>query len=202
MKKYLVLMILLAFGIPLFLIWQAPSIMGFPAFLITVVFTVYIPLQSVSLAETKYPKTTALLCSTPYTRGAIVNARYVFFLILFIFCWFAYVILSFIVPKMDIISILDVIITFLIFSIVLGIYIPLQYKFGFEKMKYVLMILLFATTFLMPSIVKMLTHANINLDIFTSLSSPVRYAALITVIFIVILMSLSASIRTFQKKEL
>ncbi|HBC92467.1 MAG TPA: ABC-2 transporter permease [Pelotomaculum sp.] len=201
-KKYLALTVVLAFGIPLFVAWQAPGMMGFAVFLITVIFTVYIPLQSVSLAEAKYPKATALLCTAPYRRSAVVKARYVFFLIIFIFCCLAYAILSLLAPQMEMLSTMDVVITFLIFSIVFGIYIPLQYKFGFEKTKYLLMVLLFATSFLMPSIVKMFAHTNINLDIFTGLPLPVRYAALITVILIVISISLTASIKTFQAKAL
>jgi ABC-2 type transport system permease protein len=202
MKRYLPLTAVLAFAIPLFLGWQVPSIMGFTAFMITVIFTVYIPLQSVSLAETKYPKTTALLCTAPYTRSAIVKARYIFFLILFIFCYLAYVILSLLVPQVKMIRLFDIILVLLVFSIIFGIYMPLQYKLGFEKMKYVLMVVLFGTSFLLPSIVKVLVKVGINFDLFNNLPLPICYVALMAAIFVVVSISLTASIKIFQAKEL
>lgn len=201
-KRYLPLIVILAFGIPLFIWWQVPNIMGFAAFMIMVIFTVYIPLQSVSLAETKYPGTTALLCTAPYTRSAVVKARYVFFLILFVFCCLAYAILSLLVPQIEMISAFDMILTLLIFSIIFGFYIPLQYKLGFEKMKYALMIVLFATSFLLPSIVKVLAKEGIDFDIFADLPLPISYAALSAIIFVVVAISLAASIKIFQTKEL
>ncbi|MEN6387111.1 MAG: ABC-2 transporter permease [Phycisphaerales bacterium] len=201
-KRYLPLTAALAFGIPLFFLWKVPSIMGFTAFMIMVIFTVYIPLQSVSLAETKYPKVIALLCTAPYTRSAVVKARYVFFLILLIFCYLAYAILSLLVPQIEMIRTFDVVLALLLFSIIFGIYIPLQYKLGFEKMKYALMVMLFAASFLLPSIVKAIAKAGINFNIFNELPLTVLYAVLIAMIFIVITISLATSIKIFQKKEL
>jgi hypothetical protein len=201
-KKYLILTVLVAFGIPLFVASQVPELMGLAAFLVTVIFTAYMPLQSVSLAETKYPKATTLLCTTPYTRSAMIKARYLFFLILFVFCCIAYAVLSLVIPRIKMLSVMDIILSFLIFSVVFGAYIPLQYKFGFEKMKYVLMAMLFATSFLMASIIKSFMRASINLDVFGNLPLPIHYTAWLVVALIVVSISLSASIRIFEAKEL
>lgn len=201
-KRYLPLTAILAFGIPLFVLWQVPILMGFTAFMMTVIFTVYIPLQSVSLAETKYPKTTALLCAAPYTRDAVVNARYIFLLILFAFCYLAYTILSSLVPQIKMLGAFDLILTSLIFSIIFGIYIPMLYKLGFEKIKYVMIIVLFATSFLLPSAVKLLANSGMSFSVVTDLPLPISYAALIAIIFVVVAISLSASIKIFQTKAL
>ena len=201
-KRYLPLTVILAFGIPLFVFWRVPAMMGFTAFMMTVIFTVYIPLQSVSLAETKYPKTTALLCAAPYTRNAVVKARYIFLLILFAFCYLAYTILSLLVPQINMLSAFDMILTLLFFSIIFGIYIPMLYKLGFERIKYVMMIVLFVASFLLPSAVKLLANSSMDFSIFMNLPLPVSYAALIAVIFAAAAISLSASIKIFQTKEL
>ncbi len=201
-KRYLLLTAILAFGIPLFLLWRVPIIMGFPAFMITVIFTVYIPLQSVLLAETNYPKAIALLCTAPYPRSTVVKARYLFFLILFLYCYLAYAILSLLVPQIEMISLLEVVLALLFFSIIFGIYLPLQYKLGFEKMRNMVVVFIIATSFSLPFIVKALAKASINFDIFTELPLPIRYAVLFSIILLVAAISLATSIKIFQRKEL
>lgn len=201
-KRYWPLIVILAFGIPLFCLSQLPSLDSFTAFMITVVYTTYIPLQSVSLAETKYPKTTALLCTTPYTRGSIVKARYLFFLILFGFCCIAYAILSLIVTQIERLNLYDLIYSLLLFSIIFGIYLPFQYKLGFEKMKYVLMVVILATSFLLPSIIIAAAKSGIGFTIFSDWLLPIRYAVLLAVIFLVVTISLSVSIKIFKVREL
>lgn len=196
-KRYLLLTAILAFGIPLFLLWRVPILMGFPAFMVMVIFTVYIPLQSVSLAETNYPKAIAFLCTAPYTRSAVVKARYMFFLILFLYCYLAYAILSLLVPQIEMISLLDVVLALLFFSIIIGIYLPLQYKLGFETMKHMVVVFIIATSFSLPFIYKALEKASVNFDIFNELPLPV----FITMILIVAAISLATSIKIFHRKE-
>ena len=67
--------------------FKIPELLGFISFLITVIYAELILIQSVQLAETKYPKATTLLCSTPYPKSLIVLGKYVFSFILFIFCY-------------------------------------------------------------------------------------------------------------------
>ena len=202
MKRYLLLTIGLAFGIPLFFLWRVPQLTGFTAFLVTVIYTAFIPLQSVSLAETRYPKTTALLCAAPYTRSAVVKARYLFFSIIFIFCYLAYRVLSLFVPQMKTISTLDTVLTLLIFTVFLGIYLPLQYKLGLEKMKYTLIIVLVGASGFAPLIINALGPDALDFGILTYLPLPLFYASLIAFILVVIALSLAASIKIFRSKEL
>lgn len=201
-KRYLPLTLILAFAIPLFMWWKVPMIMGLTSFMITVIFTVYVPLQSVSLAEDRYPKVTALLCTTPYQRSTIIKARYVFLLILFIFCYLAYTILSLFIPGIEMISASNGLISLMVFSMILGAYLPLQYKLGFEKTRYALMIVLFASSFGLPSAVKAIAKTDVVVGILSDLPLPVTGAALTAVIIIVTAMSLAASIRIFRTKEL
>lgn len=201
-KTYLPLTVILAFAIPLFIWWKAPVVTGFTSFIITVIFTVYVPLQSVSLAEERYPRTSALLCTAPYQRSTIIKARYVFFLILYIFCYLAYTVLCLFIPGIEMISASNSLLSFLVFSIILGIYLPLQYKLGFEKTKYALIIVLWATSFCLPSLVKVISKTDTVFGILTDLPSPVTCAALTALIIIVVAMSLTASISIFQTKEL
>lgn len=201
-RNYWIFTVILIFGIPLFLQWQKPDMMGFAAFMTMVIFSVYTPLQSVAIAEAKDPKAIAFLCATPYTRSDVVKARYAFLLVLFIFCCFAYTILSLLVPQIETIRLFDIVLGLLILTIIFGVYMPLQYKLGYEKMKYVLMFILFATAFLVPSIIKIIVKAGIGLSIFNELPLMVSQAGFVTMIFIVASLSLTISINTFQRKEL
>lgn len=83
-KKYLLVIFVICVAFPIFINYNATSLMGLTAFLITAIFAVYMALQSVALAETKYPKAEALLCASPYTRKYLVVARYLFFMCIFV----------------------------------------------------------------------------------------------------------------------
>lgn len=201
-KKHVPLIVSLAFGIPLFFMWKAPDLMGFTAFMISVMYTEYMLVQSISLAETKYPKADALLCAVPYSRSAVVKARYVFFLFVFVLCYVAYGILSLIIPQISVLSGFDLLITLLIILTFLGIYTPLQYKLGYEKMKYVLMIITIAMPFVLPQIVTALVESNIDFQVLGNLPVFAQYLVLAVFILVVTLLSLAASIKIYSKKEL
>lgn len=201
-KRYLPLTAISAFAIPLFIWWKAPMITGFTSFMITVIFTIYVPLQSVSLAEERYARTIALLCTAPYPRSDIIRSRYVFLLILFVYCWFAYTLLTLFMPGIEVVGTINLLLSLLIFSVLFGVYLPFQYKLGFEKTKYALMIVLFASSFCLPSLVKVMARSGTDLDVFMNLPLPMTCAVLIAVIIIVAAVSLTASIRIFQTKDL
>ena len=64
-KKYLPIIMLIPFAIPVMMMIQASQFLGLSAFIMSVVFTVFMLYQYVLMAEMKYPKAEALLCATP-----------------------------------------------------------------------------------------------------------------------------------------
>lgn len=198
-KKYLILMILLSFVIPLFILWRMPMVLGGITFFITTVFVELLLIQSIFLVETKYPKATTLLCSTPITRKNIVEAKYICFLVIFIFCYISYSILALIIAEIPQLSILSIIISFFIISTIFNIYMPIQYKFGYENTKYFFMLVIFTISFGLPSIITIIPKNfsfNINIPIIIKYILPIILSVLSSIF------SIKISTKTFSQQEL
>lgn len=201
-KKYLLVILAISIAFPIFISYNAASVMGFAAFMITVMFAEYMALQSVSLAETKYPKAEALLCSSPYMRKYMVVARYLFFALLFIIITLIYELVVAVLPDAVTLSLFEISLTLLIGSILLGICLPLQYKLGYEKMKYVLMVVILLTPFLLPYIVEWLAASNLNISFIESVSLSMKTALCFALTIVINVLSIVASIHIYKGKEL
>ena len=199
-KKYLPLFIVLPFILPIFVMIQASQLLGLGAFLLSVIYEVFMLYQYVVMAEMKYPKAEALLCATPYSRCTLVKARYAFLLLIFAYCCVAYNILTLIFVKIECLTPASYLITLLICVILFGIYTPIQYKLGFEKTKYFFMLVIMLSPFLLALLIK----ANIKID-FTGYSAMpmfVQYLLPIVAIIAILFTSMNVSIKIYSKKEL
>lgn len=147
-KKYLLFMLLFAAGAPLYLETQTHSISGgLLGFLITILFVQYMMFNTVSMAEDKF-KGFALLSATPYTRSTLVKARYLYILVIFLGCYIIYTITAGFFPTiLPMLSISAIGISLLILAIYFGIIVPLQYRFGYEKVRYISFFAIFITPF-------------------------------------------------------
>ena len=155
--------------IPPFMLWRAPQYTGILGFMLSVIFCVFMLLQYVSLKEYQFPKATTLLCATPYSRRMIVLSKYIFCMVTYMACCVIYGIETFIVPGLGSCDIKLFVLMFFITSVFIGIYLPVQYKLGYEKTKFAFVIVIMASPFILPQLMKM---ENVNLD-FLSLFSPV-----------------------------
>jgi ABC-2 type transport system permease protein len=194
------LIMVLPFVMPVIIMVQVSQLLGLSAFVISVIYAVFMLYQYVVMAEMKYPKAEALLCATPYSRSTIVKARYAFLLLIFAYCCVAYNILALIFVKIKFLTPASYLITLLISVILFGIYAPVQYKLGFEKTKYFFIIVIMGTPFVIPFLMK----ANIKLD-FTGLSALpmfVQYLIPIVAIIAILFISMNVSIKIYSKKEL
>lgn len=201
-KKYVFFMMLLAVAVPLFVAWQLPEITGVISFIYTVVFTELIICQAVSAEESKYPKATALLCSVPYTRSTIVKAKYVFFLLLFAYCWIVYTLMAVFVPGVGAIDLTVVLSVLLAGMIVYGIYLPLYFKYGAEKTRFFFMICIFIMAFGMPVIYNYLAGLQIDFSVLASIPVPIVNLIMAVLFAVALGVSVAASIRIYSKKEL
>lgn len=175
--------------------------MGLTAFLITAIFAVYMALQSVALAETKYPKAEALLCASPYTRKYLVVARYLFFMCIFVITTAIYELVVAFLPDTAMLSLIDIALTLLIGSVLLGIYLPLQYKIGYEKMKYVLMIVILLTPFLLPYLIEWLATSKLDLTFLNSIPTVLRIFLYTATAVGINVVSAVVSIQIYEAKE-
>jgi ABC-2 type transport system permease protein len=154
-KKYVPLYVLMAFAIPLYVTAQVKGNGGFLAFILTVLFLEYLAFNTVSVIEEKN-RGAALLCTTPYTRKALVQAKYLFVLTIFICSYLIYSFLALVDPLLESLDILSLGLSLLALSLFFAVMIPVQYQFGYIKTRYLFFFLIFITPFVFPGILKTL----------------------------------------------
>jgi len=165
-KKYIVFIIIIAIAVPIYITASEVSNNGgFSGFFITALYLEHFLFATVSVAEEKY-KGAALLCTTPYTRNTLVKAKYISGLAIFICAYIIYTITAFVVPmgieKLNIFAFGS---SLLIITIIWGFIIPTQYKFGYEKTKYISIIFIFTSIIAVPNILKWLNSKDISFQV-------------------------------------
>ncbi len=199
-KKYMLMMMIVAMAIPIFIMWRMPEFLGFSAFLVSTIFAEFMLYQYVSMAELKYPKADALLCATPYPRRTIVAARYTFLLLIFAYCILAYSVVALIFPQIEFLSLSSILTVLLISTTLFGVYTPIQYKLGYEKTKYFFSIVIVATPFLLPTLTKL--PISLELNELSSMHSSDWILITTAIIIVVLSVSVITSIKIYEKKEL
>ena len=153
-------------------------------------------LKYVSLKQTQYHKASTLICSIPFPRNDIVLAKYIFCITIYFACCLIFGIETLLFPQLRNIGFEIPVILFLIVSLFLGVYLPVQYKFGYEKTKLFFVVLIMASPFVLAQSLKMKNSLNIN--IFENIN-PIFFFNVSLVISVLILTIFSAiSIKIFK----
>lgn len=198
-KKYVLIMLAAAVLIPLFMLWRAPQYTGALGFMLSVIFCVFMLLQYVSLKEYQFPKAAALLCAAPFSRRMIVLSKYVFYMVVYVICCIIYGIETLIVPGLGLCDIKLFVIMFLLTSVFIGIYLPAQYKFGYEKTKFAFFVVIMASPFILPQLIKM---ENVNLDFLSLLSPVLAYGGITLLSMVILIVSILLSMRFYSSADL
>ncbi len=202
-KNYLLILLVFAIVGPIYMTTAIKfSSGGFMNFFPTALLIEFMLIGTVSMAEDKY-KGATLLCTTPYTRNSLVKARYIFILIIFFCNYIIYTITAFIapigIPKLNVftfgISLLFLIVFF-------GIGMTIEYKFGYEKTKYVSMCVIMLIFFVVPSIAKWLISNNIGFKISIPFSTIIQNLFPYVLALVIGVISMNLSIRIYSKKNL
>lgn len=198
-KKYVLLVLIIAFAIPIFILWRSPQFSEILGFALSVVFSEFMMCQNLSMKEKQYSKANALLCSSPYPRYGLVVSKYILFIGIFAYCIIVYAIDLIFFPEIGKINLSLILTVLLMNSIAYGVFLPVQYQMGYEKTKIFFMIIIMASPFVLPALIK---YGNFDFSLFDSLS-PVLLNALLLV-FSVLVLTISAiiSVKIFNKKEL
>ena len=205
-KKYWLLLAILPFlSIVLVLVQsshliQVSQFLGLIAFVLSVIFTIFMLYQYVLVAELKYPKAEALLCSTPYSRCSLVKARYTFLLLIFAYCCVAYNVLALLFAKIKFLTPFNYLIALMICVILFGIYTPVQYKLGYEKTKYFFMIVIMGSPFILTLLIKI--NIKVNFTGVSAMPMFLQYLIPIVAIIAILFISMNISIKIYSKKEL
>ncbi|MGW8115288.1 ABC-2 transporter permease [Caproicibacterium sp. NSD3] len=199
-KKYVWLMFIVVLLIPPFILWRMPELAGSISFVISAVFAVFMLLMYVSMKEFQYPKASAMLCATPYPRSLVVMSKYGFCVVIFAACSVIYWIETLLLPKLGSFSFGMMMAAFVGISLLISIYLPIQFKVGYEKTKFFFIVVFMASPILLPQLLKI--NGNPYLAVIQSI--PVALfcviVALVSLAFLAV--SILISIKIYSKKDL
>ena len=165
-KKYVLIMLIAAILIPPVMRWRTPEFAGTFGFILSAIFSIFMLLQYVSLKEYQFPKAATLLCATPFSRSMMVLSKYIFCIVIYVACCIIFGIETLLIPGLGTSGIELFILMFFVTSVVIGIYLPIQYKLGYEKTKFAFAVIIVASPFILPMLMRMDT---VNLDFFVSI---------------------------------
>lgn len=207
-KNQIYITLICFFAIPLFMnqfTGAYGEFGGFYSLYITVSYCVYLTFQAIFISEDKY-KGAIYLTSTPFTRRSFVYARYVLIYSITAFSVIAYNLIGIITIRFGFrftsITFSDVLHTVLFMSIIYGILLPLYYQFGFNAIKYPMMIV----SVLLPLwgwlvFSKLLTSLGINIE--QGLPASIPYSIVIAFVSVLLIaLSIQISNKLFKVKDL
>ena len=202
-KKYVILMLVVALALPIFIQSRLDTAAGqFLPFFLSTLYIVYLLFNTVSMKEYKY-RGSALLCATPYRRNAIVQAKYLFVLAIFLGCCVLYSLAALISPVQgNMLAMSDMVRAFFAITLIFAVMIPIQYRFGYEKSRMIFFFLVFLTPFGLSTVMDALQKRGATFDI--SLPLPPLAMELLLVLLALLIggVSMQLSVRIFSKKPL
>ena len=198
-KKYVLIMLLFIFLIPPFMRWRTPEFTGVLGFVLSVIFAVFMLLQYVSLKEYQSPKAATLLCATPFTRKAMVLSKYIFCMAIYVICCIAYEIETLVIPGLGTADITMFALMFLVTALFIGVYLPVQYKLGYEKTKFAFVVVIMASPIILPLLMRM---DGLNLGFLSMLSPYLICGGIVLIGFMFLAISASLSVKIYTKADL
>ena len=186
--------------VPLFLIWRVPQYGGPMGFILSVIYSVFMLLQYVSLKEYQYPKASMLLCSTPYPRKLLVLSKYIFCLAIFAACCIIFWVETLIFPNLGGFHYEMATLTFFVLTVFLGVYLPIQYKLGYEKTRFAFFIIIMASPFLLPWLFAM--DSGVDMNFLSALPPLPLYSGIFLMSLAILTISACISIIIYGKADL
>lgn len=199
-KKYVLIMFAVCIIFPLFLIWRSPEYAGILGFVLTTIFSVFMLLQYVSLKETQYPKASTLLCALPFSRKNIVLSKYIFCMLIYLACCLIFGIETLIFPQLSSVGYKMPILLFLVISLFLGIYLPAQYKLGYEKTKLFFVVLIMASPFVFAQSLKI--ENSFIIKIVQNINPVFLLAGSLIISVLILIVSSTISVRIYRNTDL
>ena len=198
-KKYVLIMLVTAVLIPPFMLWCTPEYTGILGFMLSVIFCVFMLVQYVTLKEYQFPKAATLLCATPFSRKMIVLSKYIFCIAIYVACCIIYAIETLVVPGLGTIDATLFLLMLLVTSVFIGIYLPVQYKLGYAKTKFVFAVVIMASPFILPQLMKM---ENVNLKFLSMYSPLIVYTSVFLFSLLFLIVSVILSMKFYSDTDL
>lgn len=198
-KKYVLLMLVAAVAIPPVMLWRAPEYGGVMGFILSVVFAVFMLLQYVSLKEYQCPKASALLCAAPFPRRLLVLSKYIFCILIYAVCCLIFGVETMVAPQLGALRLDALALMFLVTAVVVGLYLPVQYKLGYEKTKFVFVVIIIASPVITAALLKM---DEIDLEGLLTIPPVFVYGGLVLSGIIILAVSACLSMKFYDKADL
>ena len=198
-KKYVLIMLIAAILIPPVMRWRTPEFAGTFGFILSVIFSIFMLLQYVSLKEHQFPKAAMLLCAAPFSRSIMVLSKYIFCIVIYVACCIIFGIETLLIPGLGTSGMELFILMFFVTSVFIGIYLPIQYKLGYEKTKFAFAVIIIASPFILPMLMRM---DPVNLDFFVSIPAYIVYGGVFAGGFIFLVLSSMLSIKIYSETDL
>ena len=198
-KKYVLLVLVMAVGIPLFIIWRIPQFSQTVGFALSITFSEFMFFQYILLKENQYSKASALLCSAPYKRRSLVQSKYIMFAFVFIYCTLVFWIENQLIPQAGGFDVTTILVVLLVSSAFYGLYMPVQYKLGYEKTKFFFIIIIVGSPYVLPALK---VYTNLNVDFLYGYPSYLVNISLLLISLCILLISMFISVKVYSKKEL
>lgn len=198
-KKYVLIMLAAAVLIPPFMLWRVPEYAGVLGFMLSVIFCVFMLLQYVSLKEYQFPKAATLLCAAPFLRKMLVLSKYIFCVAIYAACCIIYAIETFIIPGLGTIDATLFLLMFLMASVFIGIYLPVQYKIGYEKTRFAVLIVIMASPYVLPLLIK---TEYVNLNFLSMFSTFLVCGSILLFSCLILIVSVIFSVKFYDETDL
>lgn len=198
-KKNVLIMLAVIALIPPVMRWRTPEFMGIFGFILSVIFGVFMLLQYVSLKEYQFPKAATLLCATPFPRKMMVLSKYIFCMSIYLICCIVFGIETLVIPELGTSDITLFAFMFLVIAVFVGIYLPIQYKLGYEKTKFAFAVIIVASPFILPLIMR---AENLNMNFLSMLSPYLICGSTFLIGFVVLAISAALSVKIYEKADL
>ena len=158
--KYILLMAALCCFYPLFILHnlkgEAAAYAGSLSCSVMTLFAVLFSLLQAFQKEAMYPKAAAWLCALPYSRWDLVLSKYLYFLGVYLLCCMIYGAETLLVPSLGAFGPAQIIPVFAGAALLFGIYLPFQYRLGYEFTKYFFLFAILIVSFLLPMLFRRL----------------------------------------------
>ena len=198
-KKYVLIMFAAAVLIPPFMLWRAPEYTGIFGFILSTIFCVLMLLQYVSLKEYQFPKAATLLCAAPVSRKMMVLSKYISCMAIYVACCVIYAIETILISALGTVNIMIFFFFFFVISAFIGIYLSVRYKIGYEKTKFAFVVVIMASPFILPQLMKM---ENANLNFFSEVSPLLVCGSALVFSLIILIVSVVLSMKFYSETDL
>lgn len=202
-KKYLLITVFIAFGIPIFIAKSLsgvniPGGTGFIGLLLSSFYGYFMMFSKIGLIEEKYHAEEYILL-TPVSRQAVVLSKYLMVIFIFVLNVLGYVLDSLFLEMLDPIHFSSISVVLLLNCLFMGVYIPLEFKIGYENIKYLLMVAIIAIPFGAGGIGKAVNN-EIAIKLVEVIKTLTPYFSLIAVM--ILLLSFFLAKMIYEKKDI